>query len=175
MYNVAIRHVEYWRLGGLFGAADPNREIGFGFVSCSCRACVRACVRSCVGAWGMCSSTLEARTERNAPPAGGAPFDRLLLYAWVLRYLYRESYYVHGFFDRCWDIQAICMGFKLLNCFFGRSLCYMHGFFDQFRDLYAIRMGFKLFSFFFSFSFSFSFSLNCFFGRSLCYMHGFFD
>ena len=22
--------------------ADPNREIGFGFVSCSCRACVRA-------------------------------------------------------------------------------------------------------------------------------------
>ena len=25
---------------------DPNREIGFGFVSCSCRACVRACVRA---------------------------------------------------------------------------------------------------------------------------------
>ena len=24
----------------------PNREIGFGFVSCSCRACVRACVRA---------------------------------------------------------------------------------------------------------------------------------
>ena len=23
--------------------AKPNREIGFGFVSCSCRACVRAC------------------------------------------------------------------------------------------------------------------------------------
>ena len=22
---------------------EPNREIGFGFVSCSCRACVRAC------------------------------------------------------------------------------------------------------------------------------------
>ena len=36
----------YWRLGGLFGAADPNREIGFSFVSCSCRACVRACVRA---------------------------------------------------------------------------------------------------------------------------------
>ena len=30
----------------------PNREIGFGFVSCSCRACVRACVRSCVGVRG---------------------------------------------------------------------------------------------------------------------------
>ena len=32
----------YRRLGGLIGSADPNREIGFGFVSCSCRACERA-------------------------------------------------------------------------------------------------------------------------------------
>ena len=32
----------YRRLGGIIGSADPNREIGFGFVSCSCRACVRA-------------------------------------------------------------------------------------------------------------------------------------
>ena len=31
--------------------ADPNREIGFGFVSCSCRACERA-RRSCVGVRG---------------------------------------------------------------------------------------------------------------------------
>ena len=30
------------RLGGIINAVDPNREIGFGFVSCSCRACVRA-------------------------------------------------------------------------------------------------------------------------------------
>ena len=27
---------------GKEATADPNREIGFGFVSCSCRACVRA-------------------------------------------------------------------------------------------------------------------------------------
>ena len=32
----------YRRLGGIIGSADPNWEIGFGFVSCSCRACVRA-------------------------------------------------------------------------------------------------------------------------------------
>ena len=29
-------------IGGKEASADPNREIGFGFVSCSCRACVRA-------------------------------------------------------------------------------------------------------------------------------------
>ena len=42
------------RLGGIIGSADPNREIGFGFVSCSCRACERA-RRSCVGVWGDAS------------------------------------------------------------------------------------------------------------------------
>ena len=29
-------------IGGKEASAEPNREIGFGFVSCSCRACVRA-------------------------------------------------------------------------------------------------------------------------------------
>ena len=29
-------------VGGKGASAEPNREIGFGFVSCSCRACVRA-------------------------------------------------------------------------------------------------------------------------------------
>ena len=29
-------------VGGKEALADPNREVGFGFVSCSCRACVRA-------------------------------------------------------------------------------------------------------------------------------------
>ena len=29
-------------IGGNEALAEPNREIGFGFVSCSCRACVRA-------------------------------------------------------------------------------------------------------------------------------------
>ena len=37
-------------IGGKEAPATPNREIGFSFVSCSCRACVRACVRSCAGA-----------------------------------------------------------------------------------------------------------------------------
>ena len=37
------RYVDIW-IGnwGKEVSADPNREIGFGFVSCSCRACVRA-------------------------------------------------------------------------------------------------------------------------------------
>jgi len=39
---MAIRHIES-EVGGKSSFADPNREIGFGFVSCSCRACVRAC------------------------------------------------------------------------------------------------------------------------------------
>ena len=29
-------------VGGKEASADPNREIGFGFASCLCRACVRA-------------------------------------------------------------------------------------------------------------------------------------
>ena len=32
----------YRRLGGIIDLSIPNREIGFGFVSCSCRACERA-------------------------------------------------------------------------------------------------------------------------------------
>ena len=35
-------------IGGKEASADPNREIGFGFVSCSCRACVRAKLCGCV-------------------------------------------------------------------------------------------------------------------------------
>ena len=35
-------HIGDW---GKEALADPNREIGFGFVSCSCRACVRAKLR----------------------------------------------------------------------------------------------------------------------------------
>jgi hypothetical protein len=35
-------------IGGKEAPADPNREIGFGFVSCSCRACVRAKLCGCV-------------------------------------------------------------------------------------------------------------------------------
>ena len=38
-------------IGGMINAVGPNWEIGFGFVSCSCRACERA-RRSCVGVRG---------------------------------------------------------------------------------------------------------------------------
>ena len=46
----------------------PNREIGFGFVSCSCRACVRACeaVWACEA---MCFSSLVARLATFPAPA----------------------------------------------------------------------------------------------------------
>ena len=46
----------------------PNREIGFGFVSCSCRACVRACeaVWACEA---MCFSSLVARLATFPSPA----------------------------------------------------------------------------------------------------------
>ena len=42
-----MSHPERWsgdisEVGGKEASAEPNREIGFGFVSCSCRACVRA-------------------------------------------------------------------------------------------------------------------------------------
>ena len=36
-------------IGGKEASADPNREIGFGFVSCWGRACVRSCVSVCGG------------------------------------------------------------------------------------------------------------------------------
>ena len=53
--------------------ADPNREIGFGFVSCSCRACVRAGeakLRERVRDDAF--SSLVARTARCTPPSGRA-------------------------------------------------------------------------------------------------------
>ena len=49
----------YRRLRGI------NREIGFGFVSCSCRACMRAC-EAASACEGRVASTLEARLARFA-------------------------------------------------------------------------------------------------------------
>ena len=47
----------YRRLRGIIDAVDPNREIGFGFVSCSCRAYERAgeAKQSRVRAWDVTS------------------------------------------------------------------------------------------------------------------------
>ena len=62
---------------GIIDAVDPNREIGFGFVSCSCRACVRASeaklrehargdISSVAGGliWKMCSAGGDFFTHR---------------------------------------------------------------------------------------------------------------
>ena len=63
----------YWGGGGKKASADPNREIGFGFVSCSCRACVRAGeakLRERVKV--RCSSTLETKMLRCSAAAAPA-------------------------------------------------------------------------------------------------------
>ena len=47
--NSKLRYVVFEsEIGGKEASAEPNREIGFGFVSCSCRACVRAKLCGCV-------------------------------------------------------------------------------------------------------------------------------
>ena len=67
------------RLGGKKASANPNREIGFGFVSCSCRACVRACVRA-----KLCERVREVllnaggsngKKGSSGGSGGGGPFD----------------------------------------------------------------------------------------------------
>ena len=74
----------------------PNREIGFGFVSCSCRACVRACeaVWACEG---MCFSSLVARMPGCPGPA------------WLVRGLLSGSFLAlrKGFKD-CAGILVVC-------------------------------------------------------------------
>ena len=44
VFTAIVREVVYSgsEIGGKEALAEPNREIGFGFVSCSCRACERA-------------------------------------------------------------------------------------------------------------------------------------
>ena len=68
-------NVSYRRLGGIIGSADPNREIGFGFVSCLCRVCERA-RRSCVGVRGDASQRwwLERADVRLRRWLGLSPF-----------------------------------------------------------------------------------------------------
>ena len=64
----------------------PNREIGFGFVSCSCRACERAGEAKLRGrAGGMLLNAGEQNGKMSSGSSGGAwSFSYLLLYAWVL-------------------------------------------------------------------------------------------
>ena len=41
-FTLVYIYIYISEIGGKEASAEPNREIGFGFVSCSCRACVRA-------------------------------------------------------------------------------------------------------------------------------------
>ena len=68
-YTYASKVLETSEVEGKEALADPNREIGFGFVSCSCRACVRAGeakLRERVRDDAF--SSLVARIARCAPP-----------------------------------------------------------------------------------------------------------
>ena len=106
---------------------------------------VRACVRACEAAWarvGMPPQRWRLGWQE-VLRRGVRLFAYLQLYSWVLRNFLRCCCYVHGFFDRFREILAICVGFKLYDCFLGRSVCYMRGFFDLCWDILAIRMGLK--------------------------------
>ena len=131
--------------GEIINAVDPNREIGFGFVSCSCRACVRAG-----------EAKLRGRVRQGILNAGENPaemfsaggwlslfifaairmgykaiFSRSMLYAWVLRNMLEIielsmlfAWVLRFFRFFLGDINAICMGFKVIL----RSVCYTHWF-----------------------------------------------
>ena len=61
---------------GKEATADPNREISFGFVSCSCRACVRAGeakLRERVGDVLLNAGGLNGNIDSSSPPAAGWP------------------------------------------------------------------------------------------------------
>ena len=97
IYIYIYIHIGDW---GRNNAVDPNREIGFGFVSCSCRACERAGeAKLCGRVRGECLSTLGVSILTFPAPAVVVAFAFLLLCAWVLRLFGTVSCYVHGFFD----------------------------------------------------------------------------
>jgi hypothetical protein len=82
-------------IGGNEALAEPNREIGFGFVSCSCRACVRACETVWVREGGVPGGSDGEKSDSSvgcffcvfaAIRKGFKEFSQmLLLYARVLR------------------------------------------------------------------------------------------
>ena len=149
MYPI-IQHTPYRRLGGIINAVDPNREIGFGFVSCSCRACVRACEAVWV-------------RERGAPQRWGPERQQTRLRAWfglwfslfVFVAIYMGfKFFSHGLLLCSWAFwsflvfdgmlmgflmllhtlfafAAMLMGFLIFSCFWW----YAHGFFDVVAQL----------------------------------------
>ena len=83
---------------GNLASAKPNREIGFGFVSCSCRACVRACVRA-----KLCGCVREVLLNaggsngKNSGSGRDLSFEMLSLLSWVLRIFLHVAAIVVGF------------------------------------------------------------------------------
>ena len=131
----------YRRLGGIIDAVDPNREIGFGFVSCSCRACVRAC--EAVRVRERCAPQRWRLEREEVGLRRGFYLGAFRSIRVFFKYFRRCCCYMRGFFDQCWDMLAIVVGFKPYKCFFGRYRCYMRRFVDQCWDIIAICVGFS--------------------------------
>ena len=93
--------------GGIIGPADPNREIGFGFVSCSCRACVRVGevkLRERVSDAASHRWGLERQDVRLRPLAVVVYRHRLMLYTRVFSILLISLCYTQGF---CFVLLAL--------------------------------------------------------------------
>ena len=73
LFPCAFRFLNFWigDWGEIIDAGDPNREIGFGFVSCSCRACERAGeAKLCGRVREQCFPTLGLRMATFPPGRG---------------------------------------------------------------------------------------------------------
>ena len=89
-------------VGGKEASADAKREIGFGFVSCSCRACVRAGEAKLRGrVRQVIFSTLGFRLGSCPPPSPDFCPAILMLYAWALRFFSPGAYYMGGLLGTC--------------------------------------------------------------------------
>ena len=103
-------------VGGKSPSGVPNREIGFGFVSCSCRACERAGeAKLCGRVRGECLSTLGVSILTFPAPAVAVCFAFCC--------------YLHGFFQKTLGYSCVFLVFVMFFvCFlmwYGMSKCGM--------------------------------------------------
>ena len=106
-----------------------NREIGFGFVSCSCRACVRAGEAKLRGRARRCASQRWCFERQDVRLRRGIlPWDFELLFPWVLRENLPLGCYIHGFFGENLNSIVILMGFNKTIADFACLRCYFRGF-----------------------------------------------
>ena len=93
--------------GEIVDAVDPNQEIGFGFVSCSCRACERAGeAKLCGRVREQCFPNACAQNGKMFCGGGGGGsgsavvLSFLLICSWVFFLLFEPfRCYAHWFFD----------------------------------------------------------------------------